>query len=83
MLREDSVLFGRTKDYTIYDQADMRHVIEWLLSDSKRGAIQAALDGYGQPASSEVLSGLSRAIAAIRRSSPVGILRPGTTLGVP
>ena len=36
MLREDAALFGRTEDYTIYDQADMRHVIEWLLSDSKR-----------------------------------------------
>ena len=45
MLREDAALFGRTEDYTIYDQADMRHVIEWLLSDSKRGAIQAGLDG--------------------------------------
>ena len=44
MLREDAALFGRTEDYTIYDQADMRHVIEWLLSDSQRGAIQAGLD---------------------------------------
>ena len=35
MLREDAALFGRTEDYTIYDQADMRHVIEWLLSDSQ------------------------------------------------
>ena len=44
MLREDAALFDRTEDYTIYDQADMRHVIEWLLSDSQRGAIQAGVD---------------------------------------
>ena len=36
MLREDVPLFGRTEDYTIYDQADMRHVIEWLLSRPPR-----------------------------------------------
>ena len=57
MLREDAALFGRTEDYTIYDQADMRHVIEWLLSDSQRGAIQAALADYGQPASSRGAGG--------------------------
>ena len=39
MLREDAAVFGRNEQYTIYDQADMRHVIEWLLSDSERGAI--------------------------------------------
>ena len=61
MLREDAALFGRNQDYTIYDQADMRHVIEWLLSDSKRGAIQTALDDYGWQASSEVLSEISLA----------------------
>jgi DNA helicase-2/ATP-dependent DNA helicase PcrA len=69
MLREDAALFGRTEDYTIYDQADMRHVIEWLLSDSQRGAIQAALDDYGRPASSEVLSEIS--LAKNRLLSPM------------
>ena len=73
MLREDATLFGRTEDYTIYDQADMRHVIEWLLSDSKGGAIQAALDDYGQPASSEVLSEIS--LAKNRLLSPVAYER--------
>ena len=51
----------------------MRHVIEWLLSDSKRGAIQAALDDYGQPASSEVLSEIS--LAKNRLLSPVAYER--------
>src|SRR6516225_9717362 len=50
MLREDAAHFGRTQDYTIYDQADMRHVIEWVLSSSQRGAIQAALTDHGEPA---------------------------------
>jgi DNA helicase-2/ATP-dependent DNA helicase PcrA len=61
MLREDAAMFGRTEDYTIYDRADMRHVIEWLLSDSQRGAIQTALAGYGQPVLSEVLAEISLA----------------------
>ena len=73
MLREDATLFGRTEAYTIYDQADMRHVIEWLLSDSKGGAIQAAVDDYGQPASSEVLSEIS--LAKNRLLSPVAYER--------
>jgi DNA helicase II / ATP-dependent DNA helicase PcrA len=69
MLREDAALFGRTADYTIYDQADMRHVIEWLLSDSQRGAIQAGLDAYGQPASTEVAAEIS--LAKDRLLSPL------------
>jgi DNA helicase-2/ATP-dependent DNA helicase PcrA len=61
MLREDAAIFGRTEDYTIYDQADMRHVIEWVLSSSQRGAIQAALTDYGHPAATEVLAEISLA----------------------
>ena len=61
MLREDAARFGRSEQYTIYDQADMRHVIEWLLSDSQRGAIHGGLADYGQPASSEVLAEISLA----------------------
>ena len=49
----------------------MRHVVEWLLSDSERGAIQAALADYGQPASSEVLAEIS--LAKNRLLSPVGV----------
>src|ERR1700694_2238051 len=30
MLREHASVFGRTESYTVYDQADVRHVIEWL-----------------------------------------------------
>ena len=56
LLREHASVFGRTERYTIYDQADMRRVIDWLLSDSERGEIQRALADYGQPASAEVLA---------------------------
>ena len=75
MLREDAALFGRTADYTIYDQADMRHVIEWLLSDSQRASIQAALADCGQPASTEVLAEIS--LAKNRLLSPVAYERSG------
>ena len=54
-------MFGRTDAYTIYDQADVRRVIEWLLSDQQRGQIQRALADYGQPAAAEVLAEISLA----------------------
>ena len=61
LLREHAGLFGRTERYTIYDHADMRRVVDWLLSDAERGEIQRALADYGQPASAEVLGEISRA----------------------
>jgi len=61
MLREHAELFGRTDAYTVYDQADVRKVIEWLLSEAQRGAIQAALTDSGQPASAELLAEISLA----------------------
>jgi DNA helicase-2/ATP-dependent DNA helicase PcrA len=61
MLREHAAVFGRTEQYTIYDPADIRRVIEWLLSDQQRGQIQQALSDHGQPAASEVLAEISLA----------------------
>ena len=61
MLREHAGVFGRTEHYTVYDQADVRRVIEWLLSDQQRGQIQQALADYGQPAAAEVLAEISLA----------------------
>ncbi|MGZ4224406.1 MAG: ATP-dependent helicase [Solirubrobacteraceae bacterium] len=65
LLREHAGVFGRTERYTIYDQADMRRVVDWLLSDAERGEIQRALADYGQPASAEVLAEISRAKNAL------------------
>jgi DNA helicase-2/ATP-dependent DNA helicase PcrA len=65
LLREHASVFGRTERYTIYDQGDMRRVIDWLLSDAERGEIQRALADYGQPASAEVLAEISRAKNAL------------------
>jgi DNA helicase II / ATP-dependent DNA helicase PcrA len=61
LLREHATVFGRTDAYTVYDQADVRKVIEWLLSDAQRGRIQQALADYGQPASADVLEEISLA----------------------
>ncbi len=61
MLREHAGVFGRTEHYTVYDRADVRRVIEWLLSDQQRGQIQQALADYGQPAASDVLAEISLA----------------------
>ena len=61
MLRDHASVFGRTESYTVYDQTDVRRVIEWLLSDQQRGQIQQALADYGQPAAAEVLAEISLA----------------------
>jgi DNA helicase-2/ATP-dependent DNA helicase PcrA len=61
ILREHAAVFGRTDTYTIYDQADVRRVIDWLLSDAERGRVQHALRTCGQPASIEVLTEISLA----------------------
>ena len=61
LLREHAGVFGRTDRYTIYDQGDMRHVVDWLLSDADRSHIQRALADHGQPAGAEVLAEISRA----------------------
>jgi DNA helicase-2/ATP-dependent DNA helicase PcrA len=82
LLREHADLFGRTERYTIYDQTDMRRVLEWLLSDRQRGQIQRALADHGQPASAELLAEISRAKNRLltperyERSNP----RPSATL---
>ncbi len=65
MLREHAPLAGRTDSYTIYDQAEVRKVIEWLLSDSQRGDIQHALATHGRPAASEVHNEISLAKARL------------------
>ncbi len=61
LLREHAELFGRTDAYTIYDQADMRRVIEWLLADHRRDPIQRALADYGQPPAGELETRISLA----------------------
>ena len=75
LLREHASVFGRTECYTIYDQADMRHVIDWLLSDAERVEVQRALADYGQPASTEVLAETRALRSAV--SSPESYERAG------
>src|SRR3954471_17144710 len=80
MLREHAELFGRTDAYTVYDQADVRKVIEWLLSDAQRGAIQAALSDSGQPASAELLGEISLAKDRLLSPDSYERARPGGAL---
>ncbi len=81
LLREHAGVFGRTERYTIYDQGDMRRVIDWLLSDAERGDIQRALADFGQPASAEVLAEISRAKNALL--SPDAYERSASHPGAP
>src|SRR5437763_3884070 len=61
LLREHAQLFGRTEQYTIYDQGDIRRVLDWILAGKDRAAVQEALIAGGQPALAEVQSALSMA----------------------
>jgi DNA helicase-2/ATP-dependent DNA helicase PcrA len=68
LLREHAGLFGRTDAYTIYDQADLRRVIEWLLADGRHADIQQALARCGQPPAGELETEL--ALAKSRLHTP-------------
>ena len=61
MLREHPAAFGRTPEWTVYDQTEVRRVIDWLLSDRQRTEIQQALARAGQPAAIEVAAEISLA----------------------
>src|SRR4051794_19186993 len=76
LLREHATLFGRTDAYTIYDQADVRRVIEALLSDRRWRTIHAAIATCGQPSATELENEIALAKSrlldppAYERSSP-------------
>ena len=72
LLREHATLFGRTDAYTIYDQADVRRVIDALLIDHGREAIQQAITACGQPSATELETEL--ALAKSRLLDPAGYL---------
>src|SRR4051794_27676105 len=73
LLREHATLFGRTDAYTIYDQADLRRVIETLLADRARSPIQQAVAACGQPAAAELETRI--ALAKSRLLDPAGYLQ--------
>src|SRR4051794_38126065 len=61
LLREHADAFGRTGSYTIYDQTDLRHVIERLLSDGRLVEIAQALGRCGRPSAAELERRISEA----------------------
>src|SRR3954449_9498514 len=72
LLREHATLFGRTDAYTIYDQADIRRVIDALLVDHRRRAIQQTIAACGQPSAAELETEI--ALAKSRLLDPAGYL---------
>src|SRR5215208_7588105 len=54
LLREHAGVFGRSAQFTIYDQADVRAVIERLLADPAQSEIRAAIARHGRPGASEL-----------------------------
>ena len=61
LLRSHAGTFGRTDRYSIYDQVEMRRVVEWLLADPDRDQLRQAIAAYGQPGAGEVLAEISQA----------------------
>ena len=68
LLREHAGLYGRSEAYTIYDQGDVRRVIEALLIDHRQTDIQQALERCGQPPAAELETEI--ALAKSRLLSP-------------
>ncbi|RKQ90842.1 DNA helicase-2/ATP-dependent DNA helicase PcrA [Solirubrobacter pauli] len=69
ILREHATVFGRTDAYTIYDQADLQRVIETLLADHRRDAIQHAIQAWGQPPPAELEHEIALAKSRLLRPS--------------
>ena len=81
LLREHAALFGRTDAYTIYDQADLRRVIEALLADHRRrddpGRRSRAAGSRRRPSSRPQLAlAKSRLLDARALRSPRAATRP-------
>ncbi len=72
LLREHATLFGRTDAYTIYDQADVRNVVEALLGDRARRPIQQAIAACGQPSAADLETRI--ALAKSRLLDPAAYL---------
>ncbi|HEY6887712.1 MAG TPA: ATP-dependent helicase [Solirubrobacter sp.] len=73
ILRHHAGVFGRSETYTIYDQADLRRVLEALLADHRHAELQAALAQHGQPPAAEIEHEL--ALAKSRLLTPDAYLR--------
>src|SRR3954463_6525553 len=54
LLREHASVFGRSAQFTIYDQAEVRAVIERLLADPAQAEIRAAIARHGRPSAGEL-----------------------------
>ncbi|MEA2313051.1 MAG: ATP-dependent helicase UvrD/PcrA [Solirubrobacteraceae bacterium] len=54
LLREHAAVFNRSARFSIYDQADVRRVIERLLADPAQDAIRAAIANGGRAGAGEL-----------------------------
>src|SRR5215217_3745684 len=54
LLREHASVLRRSAQFTIYDQADVRAVIERLLADPAQAEIRAAIGRHGRPGAGEL-----------------------------
>jgi len=61
VLRDHAAVFGRGDTFTIYDQADVKKVIDHVISDRERAAIQHQLARFGDAPAQEVLTQISLA----------------------
>ena len=72
LLREHAGVFGRTEHYTIYDQGDMRRVIDWLLVRRRARGHPA---GAGRLRAARERRGARRDLARQERAAVPGRIR--------
>jgi DNA helicase-2/ATP-dependent DNA helicase PcrA len=80
LLREHAQQFGRSGDWTVYDQQEVRKTIEWLMSAKQRGEVAQTVRTWGL-ASAEI----QREIAAAKNRllSPDAYVRLDTHQAAP
>jgi DNA helicase II / ATP-dependent DNA helicase PcrA len=61
LLREHAGVFGRTGDWTVYDQVEVRRTIEWLIGERDRGEIGPRPADGGLPAAVQIAREVSLA----------------------
>jgi len=61
IVRTHAAIFGRSDDFTIYDQVEVKKVVDHLLSDHERATIQHELARFGEVPAQELLKEISLA----------------------
>jgi DNA helicase-2/ATP-dependent DNA helicase PcrA len=54
ILRQHAHAFARSENYTIYDQSEVRHIVDYLLCDKDRSTIRSLVKRFGDSSGTEI-----------------------------